>query len=119
MAFGNSMLAELLLDSAASCHMLSNWEWFFKYRDIENQYIFVGGLNRLIVVGIGFIAIYTNVTFGTNDIWLYNVLHILNLSTNLISLGLLQHAGATINGFYFGLSLFWQDYEFMWANLLS
>lgn len=109
----------LLLASAASCHMIADQSFFTEYRETDNQHILVGGLHKEPVSGMGSIVFRTYSPTGANEIQLRDVLHIPNLGANLISLGLLQRAGATIEGLQFGLRLSRNDKEFLRANLVG
>lgn len=96
------MPSGLLLDSTASYHMLADKDWFFKLKDMQNQYISVG---RLTVANVGSITICTNIPGGINDIHFDDVLYMPKLGENLISLGLLQHNRAILQGLLYGMSL--------------
>ena len=119
MATNDEMPAGLLLDSAASCHMISDRSYFYQYRVVDNRHVSVGGFNRIAVAGTGSIKFKTNIPDGVNEICLHDVLHIPGLGANLISLGLLQRAGATIRGISFGICLAWEGKDFLQANLIG
>ena len=79
----------LLLDSAASCHMISDKLYFTNYWEIIDENISVGGSSQLCIEGIGSIIFKTNVLLGINNVTLHEALHVPTLGANLISLGLL------------------------------
>ena len=119
MATSGEMPVGLLLDSAASCHMISDKSYFTVYREVNEQNISVGGASQLPVEGTGTIEFKTDVPNGPNNVILHEVLHIPTLGANLISLGQLQRGGATINGLTYGISLAWNGDEFLRANLIG
>ena len=119
MATSREMPIGLLLDSAASCHMISDRSYFTDYHEVNKQNISVGGLSQLPVAGTGTIEFKTDVPNRPNNIILHKVLHIPSLGTNLISLGQLQQGSATINRSPHGISLTWNDDKFLHANLIG
>lgn len=115
----NGIPEGLLLDSAASCHMIADRKFFNEYYDLENQHVSVGGLNQVPVRGIGTITFRTHLSNGVNDIKFDEVLHIPDLGANLISLGILQRAGAKIKGLDNGICLTWNGHDFLHATLIG
>lgn len=107
-----------LLNSMATCHMIANHFYFDDYYIVSNQNISIEEHNKLLVAGIKFIIFWTIVSEESNNIYLLNILHISNLKANLISLGILQHAGVIIKGLFFELYLLWNDKDFLHANLV-
>jgi transposase InsO family protein len=98
----------LLLDSAATCHMISDRSYFVEYEACTHQHISVGGFNDVPIAGFGKIRFRASSPTGHNNITLDDALYIPNLGANLISLGKLQRSGAEIRGLTNGIALVWR-----------
>lgn len=86
------------------------------YEKVYSQHILVIILS---VTGKGTITFRTCLPDSILDVQLQEALHIPALGANLISLGSLQHAKATINGLTYSISLAWNGREFLHANLIE
>ena len=99
MAMNNTSLdlRDLFLDSGASSHMFSEQERFISYTEAnDGQLMTVGGLNHTPVVGHGSVSFRAKLPSGLIIlVTLRNVLHVPFLGVNLVSLGVLQHEGAS------------------------
>jgi hypothetical protein len=86
----------VLLDSATMSHIFRKCLIFTNYRpSMENKTISVGNKHPLQIAGRGSIKIEFSLKNGMCTIALHNVLHVPHLASNSISLGTLQHEGAT------------------------
>jgi hypothetical protein len=95
---------DVLLDSAATSHMFRKRLTFTNYRpSLENETVSVGNKHPLRVAGQGSVEMQFSLENGTRTIVLHNVLHVPHLASNLISLGTLQHEGATYHNSEGGL----------------
>jgi len=90
-------LQGLFLDSRASSHIFSERECFISYTEAnDGQLVTVGGLNHTPVVGHGSVSFRAKLPSGLITlVTLRNVLHVPFLGANLVSLGVLQHEGAS------------------------
>jgi hypothetical protein len=113
------MPSGLILDSAATCHMMSQQNLFANYNPIEGQFIDIGGCHQVPVAGIVSVVFQAILSNGTRDVCLNDVLHIPHLGANLVSLGLLQRVGASFGSNNLGLCLTYKDEEFLNANLVG
>jgi len=87
----------ILLDCAVTSHMFSGYHLFSSYQPLtNNEYITVGGRNCVPVAGIGSVTLTMILPNGTSKLTLTNTLHIPNLGTDLISLGVLHCKDALI-----------------------
>jgi len=85
----------ILLDSATTCHMFSNYNLFSYEKihdnpDLDNDHVFTRGHNKVPAVSHSTVCIYTHI--GPNalcNITLDNILHIPKMGTNLVSMGTL------------------------------
>ncbi|KAJ3557795.1 hypothetical protein NP233_g11654 [Leucocoprinus birnbaumii] len=112
--------SEILLDSAASCHMFSNRDLFLTYEEVKNDHISTGGSHRIAVEGRGTIRMFTRVhPEFLSTVTLENVLHVPELNANLVSLGTLQRAGAIIQGIGNGISISINNEETLLATLMG
>jgi len=94
-----------LLDSRASSHMFSEQNCFTSYTEAyDGQLVTVGSLNHIPVVGYRSVSFYAKLPFGQIIlVILWNVLHVPSLGTNLVSLGILQHKGASYSSWGDGI----------------
>ena len=70
----------ILLDCTATSHMFSKYHLFSSYQSLtNNEYITVGGCNRVPVAGIGSVTLTMILLNGTSKLTLTNTLHIPNL----------------------------------------
>jgi len=87
----------ILLDCAATSHMFSERHLFSSYQPLtNNEYVIVGGRNRVPVAGIGSVTLTMILPNGTLKLTLTDTLHIPTLGADLISLGVLQCKGTLV-----------------------
>ncbi|KAJ3563959.1 hypothetical protein NP233_g8606 [Leucocoprinus birnbaumii] len=112
--------SEILLDSTTSCHMFSNRDLFLSYENVKNDHISTGGSHQIAVEGRGTAKIFTHIhPEFLLTVTLENVLHVPELNANLVSLGTLQCAGATIQGIGNGISISINNEETLLATLIG
>jgi len=96
----------ILLDCAATSHMFSERHLFSSYQPLtNNEYVTVGGCNRVPVAGIGSVTLTMILPNGTSKLTLTDTLHIPTLGADLISLGVLHHKGALVQSWEKGLMI--------------
>jgi len=112
-------LQGLLLDSRASSYMFSEREHFISYTKAnDSQLVTVGGLNHTPVVGYGSVSFRAKLPSGLITlVTLQNVLHVPSLGTSLVSLGILQHEGASYSSQSNGVIVFLGGQELFHAVL--
>ena len=97
MATGDSFpTTGILLDCGATAHMFTNKQHFSMYVNSVNEFVTVGGHNRVPVAGQGSVRSSVILPNGHLNITLHKVLHIPHLGANLISLGALHHQGVSV-----------------------
>jgi hypothetical protein len=89
-----STTATWIVDSGASAHMTSHRSWFTTYSTLtEPRRIYLGDKSVIEGVGVGTIPISINVNNKTTKVLLTQVLHVPNVSSNLISIPTLARNG--------------------------
>jgi len=86
----------ILLDCGATSHMFMCRKYFTNYTKSSNEFVTVGGRNRVPVAGRGSINFSALLPNGRLSIILHNVLHIPHLGANLVSLGTLHRQGVSV-----------------------
>jgi len=85
---------ELLLDSAATSHMLSDRSLFTFYTSVTSctphNFISIGDAWNISVAGHGTVVFEAQLPNGYHKVTLHNALHVPGLAANLVSLGTLQ-----------------------------
>jgi len=112
-------LQGLLLDSGAFSHMFSERERFISYTEAnDGQLVTVSGLNHTPVVSHGSVSFRAKLLSGQITlVTLQNVLHVPSLGANLVSLGVLQHEGASYSSQNDGVIVSLGDQELFYAVL--
>jgi len=96
----------ILLDCAATSHMFSEQHLFSSYQPLtNNEYVTVGGCNRVPVTSIGSVTLTIILPNGTSKLILTNTLYIPTLGTDLISLEVLHHKDALVQSWEKGLMI--------------
>ena len=92
-------------DSRTSSHIFSEQNCFTSYTEAYNsQLVTVSSLNYISVVGYRSVSFHAKLPSGQIIlVILWNVLHVLSLGTNLVSLGILQHKGASYSSWGDGI----------------
>jgi len=85
----------------------------------SNEFITIGSYNKVPVAGQGLVLFSTMLPSGWLSITLQDVLHIPHLGTNLVSLGVLHHKGASVQSFNKGLAIFKDGEELFRASLIG
>jgi len=97
MAFSDTISStKVLLDCGATSHMFMCHKSFTNYTKSSNEFVNVGGHNRVPIAGRGSINFTALLPNGHLSIILHNVLHIPHLGANLVSLGALHHQGVSV-----------------------
>jgi hypothetical protein len=87
---------DILLDSAATSHMFCERHLFSSYASsTENKTVSVGDKRALVVAGQGSVTFKNQLMNGVRTVVLHGALYVPRLTTNLISLGMLQWDGAS------------------------
>jgi hypothetical protein len=95
---------DILLDSAATSHMFCERSLFSSYASsTENETVSVGDKHALIVAGQGSVTFKNKLTNGIRTVILHGALYVPRLTTNFISLGMLQRNGASFRSVNDGL----------------
>jgi len=94
----------ILLDCAATAHMLTERSLFTTYEVLtNNKYITVGGRHQVPVAGVRSVSLNMILPNGTSILTLTNTFHISTLGANLVSLGILHHRGVSVQSWVNGL----------------
>jgi len=118
MAFTDTILStDILLDCGATSHMFTSREYFVTYAESSNEFVTVGGYNKVPVAGRGSVLFSAMLPSGRLSIILWDVLHIPHLDTNLVSLGVLHCKGTSVQSFDKGLVIFKDGEELFRAFL--
>jgi len=101
-------LQDLLLDNRVFSHMFSKQERFISYTETnDGQLVTVGGFNHTPVVSHESVFFRAKLLPGQITlVTLQNVLHVFSLDANLVSLGVLQHEGASYSSQSNGVVVF-------------
>jgi len=86
--------ADILLDCGATSHMFTSREHFVTYVESSNEFVTVGGHNKVPVAGRGSVLFSTKLSSSQLSITFQDILHISHLGTNLVSFGALHCKGA-------------------------
>jgi len=97
--------------------MFTSREHFVTYAESSNEFVTVGGYNKVSVAGRGSVLFSTKLPSGRLSITLRDVLHIPHLGANLVSLGALHCQGASVQSFDKGLAIFKDGEELFRASL--
>jgi len=97
--------------------MFMSHDHFIKYMESSNEFVTVGGHNRVPVAGQGSVYFLTLLPKGYLNITLHDVLHIPHLGANLISLGALHRQGVSVKSLNNGLVLLKNGEELFRASL--
>jgi len=96
----------ILLDCTATFHMFSERHLFSSYQSLtNNEYVTVGGHNRVPVASIGSATLTIILPNGTSKLILTNTLYIPTLGADLISLGVLHRKGGLVQSWEKGLMI--------------
>jgi len=114
---------ELLLDLAATSHMLLDHSLFMSYTPVishtPHDFISIGDARDFPVTGHGTVVFEAQLPNGYHKVTLCNALHIPKLAANLVSLGTLQRQGASVVSYKNGLSLRFNGQEVFHASLVG
>ena len=94
-------------------------KYFTNYAKSSNEFVTVGGRNRVPVAGRGSIHFTALLPNGRLNIILHDVLHIPHLGANLVSLGALHHQGVSIRSLDNSLVLSKDGEELFRASLTN
>ena len=108
--------ASILLDCGATSHMFTSREHFTTYTESSNEFVTVGGHNRVPVAGRGSVLFSAKLPDSCPNITLHDVLHIPHLGANLVSLGALHCQRISVKSFDNGLILSKNDEELFRAS---
>jgi len=109
----------ILLDCGATSHMFMCRKSFTNYTKSSNEFVTVGGRNRVSVAGRGSINFTALLPNGRLSIILHNVLHIPHLGANLVSLGALYRQGVSVRSLDNSLVLSKDGEELFRASLTN
>ncbi|KAJ3569220.1 hypothetical protein NP233_g5191 [Leucocoprinus birnbaumii] len=94
---GDELGDGLILDCGATSHMFSKKEFFASMiPEASGEYVTVGGHNRVSVAGRGSVRFRARLEKGYLTVTLTDVLYVPKLGHNLVSLGALHKAGASV-----------------------
>jgi len=110
---------KVLLDCGATSHMFMCRKSFTNYTKSSNEFVTVGGRNRVPVAGQGSINFTASLPNGRLSIILHNVLHIPHLGANLVSLGALHRQGVSVRSLDNSLVLLKDGEELFRASLTN
>ena len=114
---------KLLLDSAATLHILSDCLLFTSYTLITSHtphdFISIGDTQDVSIAGHGTVVFEAQLPNGYYKITLHNALHIPKLAANLVSLGTLQQQEVSVVSYENGLSLRFNGQEVFHASLVD
>lgn len=98
-ASGSSTIckSDWIVDSGATQHMSPNKEWFSEYRPITQKPVYTANSGQMKAIGIGKMEVKFQGDNQVSTIVLKDVLHIPELSANLISVGRLSDLDWEIN----------------------
>ena len=109
--------ADILLDCGTMSHMFTSREHFVTYVESSNEFVTIGGYNKVPVAGRGSVLFSAMLSSSWLSITLRDVLHIPYLGTNLVSLGTLYRKGASVQSFDKGLVIFKDGEELFRTSL--
>jgi len=76
--------------------MLTSKEHFITNTESSNKFVTVDSYNKVSVAGQGLVLFFAKLPSGWLNSTLYDVLHILYLDANLISLSILYYQGVSV-----------------------
>jgi len=97
--------------------MFTSREHFVTYVESSNEFVTIGGYNKVPVAGRGSVLFSAMLSSSWLSITLRDVLHIPYLGTNLVSLGTLYRKGASVQSFDKGLVIFKDGEELFRTSL--
>ena len=109
----------ILLDCGATSHMFMCHKYFTNYAKSSNEFVTVGGRNRVPVAGRGSIHFTALLPNGRLNIILHDVLHIPHLGANLVSLGVLHRQRVSVRSLDNSLVLSKDGEELFRASLTN
>ena len=119
-AFTNTILStNILLDCSTTSHMLTSKEHFITNTESSNKFVTVDSYNKVSVAGQGLVLFFAKLPSGWLNSTLYDVLHILYLSANLISLSVLYYQGVSVQSFNKELILFKNSKKLFKVSLIG
>ena len=114
---------ELFLDSATTSHMFFNHLLFTTYTPVmtctPEDSISIGDAQDVPVAGCGTVTFEAQLLNSQHKVTLYNALHVPKLAVNLVSLGTLQHQGASVVSYEGGLLLRFNGQDVFCASLVG
>ena len=114
---------ELLLDLAATLHILSDRLLFTSYTPVTSctphDFISVGDARDVPVARHGTVVFEAQLPNGYHKVTLRNVLHVPKLAAHLVSLGTLQRQGASVVSYENGLFLRFNGQEVFCTSLVG
>jgi hypothetical protein len=93
---GRRLMECWLIDSGASQHQTPRKDWFAEYKDIEPRKVFLGDNHALEAIGIGSVKLALHVGGRVIQGTLTNVLHVPELSGNLMSVSKMVSQGMRV-----------------------
>jgi hypothetical protein len=97
--------------------MFAEKEFFREYTPVTHKYVTIGGNNHMDVTRIGSVVFKAKLGGRRSSVVLNNAPHVPMLRANLVSLGMLQHEGATVGSYKEGLLIQVEKEELFQARL--
>ncbi|KAF5363875.1 hypothetical protein D9756_000060 [Leucocoprinus leucothites] len=93
----NDMTSKWVVDSGASLHMSSHWDWFITYQKLqEPRRVWMGDERFILAIGVGQVQVVLTVNGKSLTYLIPNVYYIPELSGNLLSVSALGRCGYTL-----------------------